>query len=245
MKKLSTHNRDSQRVVGFVGSLATLGFASSEYSESGAVFRFFMDEGQDIPVLSIYLLFAALFLISAIFVSISDIQVGLFFFLSALQSSQAATRHFGLGFSVVAAILLLRRGWFFHMPILKTSITLAIGALALVGPLFASGGGLRALPSALIWTGAFAVIVVGLARSRYLSALAPKKRVLKLSDFHLTNREKTVVKMRIAGKSAKEIACESEVAPSTVRNLLSLSYHKLGINGGEDLMAMGERYTVV
>jgi DNA-binding CsgD family transcriptional regulator len=244
MKKLSTHNRDSRRVIGFVGSLTTLGFASSEYSESGAVFQFFADEGPDIPVLSIYLLFAALFLISAIFVSIGDIQAGLFFFLSALQSSQTATRHFGLGFSVVAAIILLRRGWFFHMPVLKTSITLAIGVLALVGPLLASGEGVRALPSVLIWTGVFVVIVVGLARSRYFSALAPKKRVLKLSDFHLTNREKIIVKMRIAGKSAKEIARENDVAPSTVRNVLSLSYHKLGINGGEDLMAMGERYTV-
>jgi DNA-binding CsgD family transcriptional regulator len=244
MKELSSHNRDSLRAVGLIGSLTMLGFASSEYSESGLVFQFLADEGQDIQVVSIYLLFAALFLISAIFVSLKNIQVWLFFLLSAFQSSQAATRHYGLGFSVVAAMILLRRGWFLRMPVIKTSIILAIGVLALVGPSLVSGGDLRALPSALIWAGAFAVIVVGLARRRCLSALAPKKRVLRLSDFHLSNGEKLVVKMRISGKSAKEIACENEISPSTVRNVLSRSYRKLGIEGGEELMAMGERYTV-
>ena len=34
------------------------------------------------------------------------------------------------------------------------------------------------------------------------------------------------------------------MALSTVRNVLSRSYRKLGIDRCEDLMAMGERYTV-
>jgi DNA-binding CsgD family transcriptional regulator len=244
MKTLSTHNRDAQRVIGLVGSLTMLGFACSEGAESGGTFLFALDEGAVVPAASAYLLFAVLFAASAVFISRNVIQVALFFSLSALQSGQADALHFGLGFAVVSAMILLRQGWFFHGPMIKAAVVSGVGGFTLVLPPLASGARGRALLPALIWAVAYVIIVFGLARGRYLSALAPRKRVLRLADFHLTDREKRVVKLRIAGKSAKEIAAENNIALSTVRNVLSLSYHKLGIAGGEALMAIGERYTV-
>jgi DNA-binding CsgD family transcriptional regulator len=244
MKELSARNRDSQRVVGYIGSLTMLGFACSESSEPGELLLLVFDEAPALPSFAVYVAFAALFLATVFCVSLRATQVPIFFLLSAIQSSQEATRHFGLGFAVVAAMILLRRGWFLRKPAIKAAIVLAVGSLAILAPLLARGGRLRALPSGLFWTASFAIIVVGLARSRYLPALGPRKRLLRLADFNLTKRQRQVVMMRIAGKSAKEIALETDTAISTVRNILSTSYRKLGVEKGEGLLAMGERYTV-
>jgi len=244
MKKISIRNRDSQKVLGVISSLTMLGFASSVYPESNGLAFLLFAEGEDFPALSLYLLFAALFLTTAIFGSLVYIQAGLFFLLSAVHSGQDPTRHLGLGFAIVAAVILLRRGWFFRKPAIKAVITSTIGVASIVVPVLASSHDAGDVDSALIWALVFIIVVIGLARSRCLSALAPKKRVLRLADFHLTEREKLVVRMRISGMSAKEIAREKEMALSTVRNVLSRSYRKLGIDRCEDLMAMGERYTV-
>jgi DNA-binding CsgD family transcriptional regulator len=244
MKELSTHNRESRRTVGFVGSFTMLGFASSEHHESGGLLQFFFDEGSVLPDDKVvYLAFAAFFLVTALIVSLGFMQALLFFLLSAIQCGQKATGNFGLGFALIASMLLFRQGWFLRRPAMKAVIASAIGGFALLGPLFAPGGR-GVMPSNLIWFGVYVIIVIGLARNRYFSALGPKKRLLRLSDFKLTKRERQVVKMRITGMSIKEISFEIDIAASTVYNLLSIAYRKLGIENGEDLMTMSERYTV-
>jgi DNA-binding CsgD family transcriptional regulator len=244
MKDMNTHNRGPQRVLGFISSLAMLGFASSESVESGESCLVLFDEPAAFPLAALYLLFAALFLVTALFVSLGTIQVGLFFLLSALQATRSSGRLYALGFAIVAAILLLRRGWFFRKPMVKAVLVGGVGCATFLGPLFASGQSASVLMPALIGSSVFVIVVLGMARGRFLSAFAPKKRVLRLADFKLTSRESLIVKMRIAGKSVKEIALENHVADSTVRNALAFSYRKLGIEGGDALMAIGERYTV-
>jgi DNA-binding CsgD family transcriptional regulator len=241
---MSARNRDSQRAVGYIASLTMLGFACSDYPEPGGMLLLAFDEAPALPYSVAYLAFAALFLGSAAFVALRAIQAPLFYLLSAIQSSQEFTRHFGLGFAIVAAMLLLRRGWFLRKPIAKAAIVSAVGMATILGPLFAREGCLGGLPSALLWAAAYAIVAVGLAQGRYLPALGPRKRLLRLADFKLTKRQRQVVMMRIAGKSAKEIARETDTAISTVRNVLSTSYRKLGVEKGEGLLAMGERYTV-
>jgi DNA-binding CsgD family transcriptional regulator len=222
-----------------------LGFASSESVEPSEALCFLFDESAVVPLASVYLLFSVLFLASAILVSLGAVQVGFFFLLSALQATRSGARLYGLGFAIVAAILLLRRGWFFRRPKVKAVLVAGMGCGTLLGPIFMSGQGIRSLVPALIGAFVFVIIVLGLARGRFLSALAPKKGVLRLADFHLTAREISFVKSRIGGKSPKDIALECDVATSTVRNGLSMAYRKLEISGADELLAIGERYTVV
>jgi DNA-binding CsgD family transcriptional regulator len=244
MKELSSRNWGSQKTLGYVGTLTMIGFACSEQSDSGGSLALFFDEGAIIQSSFVYFAFAMLFLVTALFSSLGFMQIGLFFLLSAIHSFGSATRPLGLVFAIVASLILLRRGWFFRRRALKAALLAAVGSMALLSPQLLSGDSLRALVPALIWAGAFVIIVICLAQSRLFSALAPRKHVLRLADYDLTKRQMQVVKLRISGKSIKQISTENDIAGSTVRNALSNSYRKLGIRCGEDLIAMGERYTV-
>ena len=230
--------------MGFFGSLTMLGFASSESVEPSESFLLLSDQPLSVSPAPIYILFALFFLATAFWTSLGAIQVGLLLLLSALQATHVSARLHGLGFALVAAIVVLRRGWFIRAPMAKAALLSCLGCLALLGPVLAAGKGFRELVPSLFGASAFVVFVFGLAQGRVLAAFAPKKRVLRLSDYKLTPRESRVVRLRLAGKSAKEIAIEDEIALSTVRNALSLAYRKLGIEGCDALMAIGERYTV-
>jgi DNA-binding CsgD family transcriptional regulator len=245
MKEMNTHNRGLQRAMGYMSSLVMLGLAGSESVEPSESLLMFWDSSFAVSLSPIYLLFGLLFLATALFVSLGSVQVGILFLLSALQATQSSARLYGLGFALVAAVIGLRRGWFVRRPLAKAALVSAIGCLSLLGPILASDAGLRAIAPALIGASVFVIFVFGLARGRVLSAFAPKKRVLRLADYKLSPRESLVVKLRLSGKSAKEIAIENGIALSTVRNALSLAYRKLGIEGCEALMAIGERYTVI
>jgi DNA-binding CsgD family transcriptional regulator len=244
MKQINTHNRGLQKVFGIVSSLTMLGLASSESVEPSESALALLDEVSVTSLGSFYLLIAVFFLASAFLVSLGAIQAGLLFVLSALQATRSFAGLNGLAFAVVAAIILLRRGWFYRRPMVKAVVAAGIGCAALVGPLLFLGRGLPALLPAFFGSAVYVIVVFGMARGRFLAALAPKKRVLRLSDYNLTARESRFVKMRIAGKSVRQIAEENFIAISTVRNGLSNAYHKLHIEGAEVLMAIGERYTV-
>jgi len=61
---------------------------------------------------------------------------------------------------------------------------------------------------AFISASIYTFLVFGLARSRFLSALAPKKPMFRLADYKLSKRESQVVKARLQGKTVKELAIE-------------------------------------
>jgi DNA-binding CsgD family transcriptional regulator len=244
MKELSSRNWGSQKTLGYVGSLTMIGLACSEQSDSGGFLALFFDEGAAAQLSLVYFAIAGIFLATALFTSLGFIQIGFFFLLSFIQSFARATRPLGLAFSILASLILLRRGWFFRRRALKAALLAAIGSAALLSPQLLLGESLRDMIPALIWTGAFLVIVVSLAQNRLFSALAPKKHVLRLVEYKLTNRQRQVVKLRISGLSNKQISLKCDISMSTVHNALSNSYRKLGINRDEDLIAMGERYTV-
>jgi DNA-binding CsgD family transcriptional regulator len=244
MKEINTHNRGLQQGLGFICSLYMLGLAGSELVEPSSSYIPFLVDSAGFPLPLVYASFAIAYFLTGIFVSLGAVQPVLFFLLAALQATRGSGRLYGLGFAVVAAIILLRRGWFFRSAARKAILVALFGCAALVGPLLGSAAGRRALWPALVGAAVYVVVVAALARGRFCAALAPKKRVLRLSDFKLTAREHRVIKLRVSGMSVKEIAHEIGIAHSTVRNALSTSYKKLGLECGEELLAMGERYTV-
>jgi DNA-binding CsgD family transcriptional regulator len=230
-----------QRNIGVLGSLFALGLANSEIPTfPDYMFPF------DFPpesLLFVYGIFAALFLSSALIAAFGAIQVFLLFALAALLAAQDPECLDGLGCALTASIVALCRGWFCRRPALKGVVVAVTGSAALLGTLFFRREVL--VVPALIGTAVFLLAVAGLARERLLSSLAPKKRILRLADYKLNERESHIVRMRLLGKSVKEIAFEGGIAESTVRNNLSSSYRKLGLNGSEELVALGERYKVI
>gem|GEM_PF-2416055 len=245
MKNNLTRRSGSRLVLGCVSSLTMLGFACSEGQGLGDLLLVPIGgEWGDCAGTLFYLLLSALFLLSAFRERLGHLQAGIFLLLSALQAGRESGRQLGLGFAIVAMIVLMQRGWFIRRRRLKAAIASAFGCAIFLGPALASGGGDRELLPAAIWWASYVVVVLGLSRHRYLSALGPRKGLLKLADYKLTARESRIVRMRLLGLSSKEVAAELSISDSTVRNVLSTAYRKLGIENWEALLSMGERYTV-
>jgi DNA-binding CsgD family transcriptional regulator len=233
MEGVNNHNVGFQRVLGGVGALLQAGLMLSDYAE-------FETDTPD-PV---YLAFALLFLASALFAVLGPLQAALFFGLSALQTAHSLDPFYGLGFAVVAAFIVFRRGWFFRHRLIKASIIAATGSATLILPILASGKPPMALAPACVSAAIFSILVIGLAKGRVLSAFMPRKPLVRLASYNLTKRECQVIKARILGKTVKELALENGLAVSTVRNALAKGCHKLGIEGRETLMALGENFRV-
>ena len=233
MKESKISNEKLQKVFGRVGALIQVGLLIADYAEP---------EGMDFcPV---YLAFALLFLVSARFAFHGLLQAGLFFALAGQQTVASQNSFYGLAFAIVAVLIMFRGGWFLHKTMGRAIPVAAVGSALLIVPIVALNKTPIALAPAFISAAIYSILVFGLAKGRCLSALAPKKRLLRLSDFNLTKREMQAVKAHLQGTTIKEFAYENGIVESTVRNALSLSYHKLGIQGCEELMALGERYRV-
>jgi DNA-binding CsgD family transcriptional regulator len=233
MKAVNNHNEGFQRGLGGAGILLQAGWMLSDFAE--------FELASPSPV---HMAFALLFLATALFAALGVLQAALFFGLCALQTASSLDSLYGLGFAVVGAIILFRRGWFCRHPLKKALIVAAMGCAALLAPILASGPSPLALAPACVSASLFAILVACLAKGRVLSAFAPKKPVLKLASYHLNRRECQVIKARLLGKTVKELALENGLAVSTVRNALATGCHKLGIEGRESLMALGESFRV-
>jgi DNA-binding CsgD family transcriptional regulator len=232
MKIKKVHNEKVQSVFGRMCALLQVGFLIADYAEP-----------EGIDFCPVYLAFALLFLASAHFAS-QGLQAGLFFAMAAQQTVTSQNCFYGLAFAVVAVLILFRGGWFLKKALGRAITSAATGSAVLIMPIVVLNKSPIALVLVFICVAIYSIIVFGLAKGRCLSALAPKKSILRLADYKLTRREIQIVKARLLGKTIKEFAYENGIAESTVRNALSLSYHKLGIPGGEELMALGERYLI-
>jgi DNA-binding CsgD family transcriptional regulator len=231
MKQINIHNEGFQKIVGGVGALLQIGFIVSDFAEP-----------EEISFAPIFLVFALLFLASARFVFLGAIQAALFFALAGLQTIDSQNSFYGLGFAAIAVFIVFRRGWFVRNPVAKALFVSVTGVVLLVSPIAFSGKPPTSLVAAIICASIYTVLVFGLAKGRFLSSLSPKKRVLRLTDFKLTQREMKLVKARLAGRSVKELACDNGIAASTVGNALWSAYHKLGLEGMDELLVLGERY---
>lgn len=230
---MKIHPRDSHRGCGFVGALIQLGLIISDVAEpDGVSFSY------------IYLVIALLFLATAVFGALGPFQALLFLCLTGVETVSSLNCFYGLGFAIVALLMLFRKGWFVRRSMVKASIIDLVGCVLLVLPIALSAKPAIALVPAAISATTFTILVFGLAKGRFLSSLIPKKPVLKLSDFNLNRREHKVVLGRLSGLSNKELVAENGVTISTIRNAFSTAYRKLGIFCSEDLIALGERYRV-
>lgn len=234
MKEINIHNKNFQRGFGYIGVLLQVGLTVSDYAEPDGI-----------SLSPVYFGVAFLFWATAVFASLGPLQAALFYGMSAIETVSSENCIDGLAFAAVAAIILFRRGWFFRKALIKSIIVLGVGWIFIVVPVFAIHKPF-ALVSAIISAATYSVLVIGLAKGRFLSALAqkPQKPSLVLASYHLTKSEIMAVKNRMQGKSVKEIAYEHGKAESTIRNALANACRKLQIGGREDLLALAERFRI-
>jgi DNA-binding CsgD family transcriptional regulator len=233
MKNMNTHNEGLQRGFGCIGVLIQVGLIVTDYAEP-----------DDLFLSPIYFVFALLFMATALSAFFGPLQAALFFGLTAVETLSSLNSFYGLGFALAAVVILSRRGWFFRWPMIKAAIVAAVGCVSLIAPVAASDQSPINLVPAFISASIYTFLVFGLARSRFLSALAPKKPMFRLADYKLSKRESQVVKARLQGKTVKELAIENGLAVSTVRNTIANACHKLDIEGLEALITLGERFRV-
>jgi DNA-binding CsgD family transcriptional regulator len=233
MKKINIHKPGLRRGFGCIGALLQVGLTICDYGEEGLV-----------SLDAVYAAIALLFLASAIFAILGPLQALLCYVLGAIETATSLNCFYGLGFVLLGAIVVFRQGWFLHRPAVKATILAALGCAILVFPIVTSPKPPIYHAAVCIAAAIYSIVVFVLAKGRTLSAFGPKKPIIKLADYGLTNREAQVVKARLRGKTVKEFALEVDLAPSTVRNVLATACHKLGLEDRESLGAMGEKYRV-
>jgi len=161
---------------------------------------------------------------------------------SVLATMTDANNITGLGFFVVALLLLFRFGFYAKGRALK------LGATVLFFILLEAGSALY--QKATVGDGvAMLFVVTVLLVTLYLSYheklmvyLHEPKKTLSLGGKGLTDAEQKYVLAMVGGKSPKEIAHFYEVSESTVRNTLARAYKRLGVGDRSELAALAERF---
>jgi DNA-binding CsgD family transcriptional regulator len=189
-----------------------------------------------------YLGIALLFALNSFIDSRQPLQAMVFLVFAVLEGFVEAASLLCLVAVIVAALIVLRRGWFVQDAPRKAMIVKSAGCAALIFPLVLSKFTVSAVIPTIIYVGVFLALIRILARSRLLSALTPKKRILLLSEYHLTEHEKSIALRRAKAITVKEIASELHLTVPAVRNGLSSSYRKLEVKGYAELVELGSRY---
>jgi len=143
-----------------------------------------------------------------------------------------------------AAALFVRRGFFRHRGTPKLVVLVLAVAVSELASTLAAEEPRVVVGPAFSCAAVSCLLICALARSRVLAAFVAAKEVLSLERCKLSTREQELVRERMGGKSTKGISYELHISDSTVRNILSKAYHKLGIRTGQELAALGERYRI-
>jgi DNA-binding CsgD family transcriptional regulator len=227
MRKPRTHDQGITRLFGYLSASCMLALASESWP--------------DIPS-RIYVGFGALFALITFVDSRHPLQAFLYLAFAAHQGIVEAVSPLSLVAVLIAVSTVLTYGWFVRNTLVKAIVVGIISSLTLSCPLLVWDGSVSAIIQTAIYIGVTLFFILGLAHGRFLSAFVPKKRVLRLADFCLTEREQSFAIMRAEGKSVKEIAIEHNLSIASVRSGLSSLYRKLDVHGSLELIALGGQY---
>ena len=231
--------------------VSTLGFFSSIAFLLGAVLIFSLELYKGSGVVEsitfnvvTQLIVSLLFFISSRSSRLYFIQPLLFLALTPINLLSAHDSFYGLGFFMMAVLLLFKVGFFTRRRTLKL-----IGLLIyLYGwELYASlrSGWERGLSlTPVFFVTAFLLFLYILYREQIIVYLKEPKPILDLREKGLSGTERAYITALAKGMSPKEIAAEHKVSDSTVRNTLARAYKKLGVKDKSELTALTARHTV-
>jgi DNA-binding CsgD family transcriptional regulator len=188
---------------------------------------------------------AALMFASAFVRLLTWTQPLVFLVFTPLDFMENAESFYGLGFFVMAVILLHRLGFYERHRILKLVASVAyLYGWELYGALRSNNKISNALPP-IFYITAFLVFLYLVFHEKLAVYLKEPKASLSLSGYGLSVAERNYILGIISGKNTKEIAFDFEVSESTVRNTLVRAYKKLQIEDKSSLAALAEKYRIV
>lgn len=231
--------------------VATLGIFSALVFLAGSalIFVIHLYRGQSPAVafslnVSSQLVVALIFFVSSHSKRLYFLQPIIFLVLAPIDILNSHDSIYGLGFFVMATLLLFKIGFFRRRRIVKLAGLLAY----LYGwELFAAlrsgrDRGLSLTP--VFYVTAFLTYLYILYREQIVGYLKEPKPVLDLRARGLSQAACSYIIALDKGKSIKEIATEHDISDSTIRNTLSRAYRKLGVKGKSELLALTARHTL-
>lgn len=187
---------------------------------------------------------AFLFFISSLSRKLYFIQPVIFLIIAPINFLDSHESFYGLGFFVVAVLLLFKIGFFDRHRVAKlVSLLVYLYGWELFAA-FRSGRerGLSLTP--VFFVTAFLVYLYILYREQIVVYLKEPKPVLDLKAKGLSATECVYILALDRGKTPKEIAVEYNVSDSTVRNTLSRAYKKLGVKDKVELTSLTAKHTL-
>lgn len=186
-----------------------------------------------------------LFLVSAFYDSLAWIQPFLLLFSTPLPMIYHASSMFSLGSFIAAEILLFRLGFFERSRIAKFLITIAYFFLSeiLIGLLQGITPVDIAMP--ILYTTFFLAFLLIVYGDKWIVYLKEPKPTLSLAELKVTAKEAEYLRALLEGRSIKEIAIDTGVSESTVRNTLARVYRKFDVQDKAALMAKCGGYALI
>jgi DNA-binding CsgD family transcriptional regulator len=192
---------------------------------------------------SLFIISALMFL-SAYVGKLSWLQPTIMLAISPLPTLGNTDSFFGLGFYVIGVLLLLRLGFYdrFRVPKIVGSLVYLIAIEAASG--IKSRAGLLSGFLSVFFIAAFIAFLLLTFRDKIFVYLKEPKPILSLEARGLSAAEQIYVRAILGGKGVKDVAFESGVSESTVRNTLSRAYKKLGVVNRSGLLTYTQGYEV-
>lgn len=198
-----------------------------------------------IPIIASFGVGMILFLVSAFNDSLAWIQPLLLLFTTPLPMMYHASSMFSLGSFIAAEILLFRLGFFERSRIAKFLITIAYFFLSelLVG--LYQGISLVDISMPILYTTFFLAFLLIVYGDKWIVYLKEPKPTLSLAELKVTAKEAEYLRALLDGRSIKEIAIDTGVTESTVRNTLARVYRKFDVQDKAALMAKCGGYALI
>lgn len=211
--------------------------------------RIFSDDipaGIDVrpPIIAALSVGMILFLVSAYNRSLAWIQPLLLLFSTPLPMMYHASSMFSLGSFIAAEILLFRLGFFERSRITKFFITIAYFFLSEILVGLYQGVTLLDISMPIFYTTFFLAFLMIVYGDKWIVYLKEPKPILSLAELKVTAKEAEYLRALLKGRSIKEIAIDTGVTESTVRNTLARVYRKFDVQDKAALMAKCGGYTL-
>ncbi len=196
------------------------------------------------PYIGLQFLLAFLFYISARSRKLYMIQPIIFLLIAPINFLDSHDSFYGLGFFVMAVLLLFKIGFFDRHRIVKI---VSLGVYLYGWELFAairSGRHKELSLTPIFFVTAFLLYLYILYKDQIVVYLKQPKPLLDLKAKGLADTEAAYILALARGLNVKEIAGKFEVSESTVRNTLARAYKKLGVQDKAELSTFLADYTL-
>lgn len=197
------------------------------------------------PYIGLQFFIALLFYLSTRSRKLYFIQPAIFLVIAPINFLDSHDSFYGLGFFVMAVLLLFKIGFFTRHRIPKfISLFVYLYGWELFAA-FRSGRYTELSLTPVFFVTVFLLYLYILYKEKIIVYLNEPKPVLDLRAMGLSQTERLYIAALGNGRSFKEVALERGISESTIRNSLARAYKKLGVKNRAELTTLISQYTIL